>query len=74
MISKYHNEGMISGIKFLDEVIVTHLLFVDDVILFGLGNIKDWKVLHSLLYLFYNATGMEINAEKYCSYTYKIQP
>ena len=41
MISKSCNEGLISGINFSDEVIITHFLFVDDVILFGLNNIKD---------------------------------
>ena len=73
MISKARNKGYILGLKFLDEVIITRFLFVYDVILFGLDNIRDWKVLHSLLDLFCNATGMEVNPKKYCSYTYKAR-
>ena len=72
--SKAQNEGLLSGIKFSYEVIITHLLFVDDVIIFGLDNIKEWKIIFSLLDLLCNAIGMEVNIEKSCSFIHKIQP
>lgn len=55
------------------KVLVYHLLFVDDVLLFGLDNIYEWKIMHSLLDVFCNATGMNINIEKSCIYTHNTQ-
>ena len=40
LIFKSHNEGIFSCIKFSDDDIITHFLFVDDVILLGLDNIE----------------------------------
>ena len=40
LISKTRNEGFLLGIKFWDDIIITHLICVDDVILFDLDKIK----------------------------------
>ena len=74
LISKARDEGKLSSIKFSNDIIISHLLFVDDVILFRLDNIKEWKIMHTLLDLFCNATVMEVNIEKSCSYIHKIHP
>ena len=44
LIFKSHNEGLLSGIKFSDDIIISHLLFVDDGILFGLDNTKNGRL------------------------------
>jgi hypothetical protein len=43
---------------------ITHLMFVDDVILFGSGNITEWEVFKEVLDLFFQATGMAFSPQK----------
>jgi hypothetical protein len=43
---------------------ITHIMFVDDVILFGIGYIVEWKAYKEVLDLFCKATGMEFNTQK----------
>ena len=43
---------------------LAHLLFIDDVILFGLGTIEQWQHYKALLDLLCSATGMKISEEK----------
>ena len=40
LISKDRNEGLLWGIKFSDDIIITHFICVDDIILFDLDKIK----------------------------------
>ena len=72
MVTKACKEGHISSIKLSKEVKITHLLFVDDVIFFGLDNIEYWKVLHGKLETFCNPTGMEVNEKNPCIYAHKV--
>ena len=55
---------MIFGIKVSPSLNLTHLLFVDDVILFGLGIVEEWKNYKKLLDTFCYATGMKISVAK----------
>ena len=64
LIRNVVQRGAISGVKVSPSLNLTHLLFVDDVILFGLGTLGEWKHYKELLDLFCSATGMEINDEK----------
>jgi hypothetical protein len=57
-------DGSIQGIKISDFVRVTHLLFVDDVLLMGKGMMEEWIQLKQTLDLFSNATRMLVNKEK----------
>ena len=57
MVSKACKDGHFTTIRFSSIVEVTHLLFVYDVIFFGLANIKEWKHLHSSLDIFCNRNG-----------------
>ena len=41
-----------------------HLLFVDDVVLFGVGTKDEWVVYKNILALFCEASCMEISQEK----------
>jgi len=45
---------------------LSHILFLDDVILFGCGGFEEWRVLQQVLKIFCAATGMLISSEKYC--------
>ena len=58
--------GKVKGIKISKELSLTHLLFVDDVILFGIGTFEEWIALKVLLDIFCEASGMLINSEKSC--------
>ena len=55
--------GKFEGLKIASTLQISHLIFVDDVI-FGPGNIEEWKYLLEILRVFCNASGMEINVEK----------
>jgi hypothetical protein len=43
---------------------ITHLLFVDDVLIFCSGRVGDTITLEEILSLFHSATRMKINAKK----------
>ena len=58
--------GYVKGIKITKYLSLTHLLFVDDVILFGVGTYEEWLALKVLLDTFCAASGMLINFEKSC--------
>jgi hypothetical protein len=57
-------ENKIKGIPVARGVKITHLMFVDDIILFGIGNMVEWKVYQKILELFCKATGMVISPHK----------
>ena len=58
--------GKIKGIKISSHLSLTHLLFVDDVILFGLGSFKEWMAFKVILDTFCEAFGRCINLNKSC--------
>ena len=58
--------GRLKGIKMGENISITHLLFVDDVLLFGDGSLRDAQAIHQALYLYCKATGMEVNHQKSC--------
>ena len=73
LIIKAREDGLFTCIKFSEKLLITHLLFVDDVILFGLDNIYEWKTMLSLLVVFCNDSSMDISSEKSCIYTHNIR-
>jgi hypothetical protein len=56
--------NLIKGIKLSQAVSISHLLFVDDVILFGAGLVQEVKAWANILDIFCKATGMQISATK----------
>jgi hypothetical protein len=56
--------GRFSGIKISNGLAITHLLFVDDILIFCDGSKRDADLLSEGLTLFKLATGMIINAQK----------
>ena len=58
--------GRIRGIKISPQLSLTHLLFVDDVIMFGVGSFEEWMALKVILDTFCEASSMSINLDKSC--------
>lgn len=61
--------GIIKGVIIYGNLSLTHLLFVDDVLLFGRQCALEWKWYYRIIKEFCLATGMEINYEKSCFYS-----
>ena len=55
---------MIQGIKISSILALIHLLFVDDVVLFGVGTLKEWWAFDVILALWSSASSMCISVEK----------
>ena len=57
-------KGHIKGFQYSPSLSLTHLLFVDDVILFDIGTVSEWGAFKEALELFFSATGMVVSKEK----------
>jgi hypothetical protein len=57
-------DNKLKGIKVTRNIILTHLLFVDNVLLFDRGMMKEWEVYKGIITLYYTATCMVINPLK----------
>ncbi len=64
LIKDMHLKGRLMGIRITDSCIITHLLFVDDVLIFLNGGIGDLTTLQKTISLFQFATSMVINNSK----------
>ena len=52
------------GIQVSHQLFITHLLFIDDVLIFYLGSARDAATIGEILELFSKSTRMEINVGK----------
>ena len=66
MITDARDHGLIKGIKISSTLGLTHLLFVDDVILLGTGTLTEWIAFEVILSTFCKASGMCISLDKSC--------
>ena len=66
MIVDAREHGLIKGIKISSSLALTHLLFMDDVILLGSGTPSEWMDFEFILSTFCKASGMCISLEKSC--------
>lgn len=64
MIHEARRQGDLKGIEVAVNIWVTHLLFVDDILLFNNGSIEDCQSLKNILDLFLKAVGLKINEQK----------
>ena len=64
IIHKAKLDGAIKGIKVSTTEEVTHTFFVDDVLLFGEGTIRNLEAFLALIDKYRRATGMVVNVEK----------
>lgn len=58
------NKGLIHGVQISPNLQITHLLFVDDVLMYGSSSEREAGRLREILSLFSKATGMEVNENK----------
>eukprot|EP00253_Pinus_taeda_P015495 PITA_15495 len=63
-IHEAKRQGTLKGIEVAQNFWVTHLLFVDDIILFNNGSLEDCRTLKRILDLFLKSTGLCINERK----------
>ena len=66
LIADARDHGLIKGIKITSSLALTHLLFVDDVILLGSGTLSEWMAFDVILSTFCKALGMNISMDKSC--------
>eukprot|EP00253_Pinus_taeda_P030204 PITA_30204 len=64
LLASARDRQQIMGIKIAEDFFLTHLLFVDDVLIFLNGSIGDSTALQHAMHLFQMATGMKINVQK----------
>ena len=64
MIIEAKWKGKITDIKISSALMVTHLLFVDDVMIFCFHKIDKWRILYETLTIFCLALGMGISLEE----------
>ena len=64
IILNAHLAGHITGYQYTPDLSITHMLFVDDVLLFGIGTVGEWKAYKEALDLFCSATGMAVSIKK----------
>eukprot|EP00253_Pinus_taeda_P017096 PITA_17096 len=64
LIHKARREEKVKGIEVAINLFITHLLFVDDILIFSNGSYNELKELRCILDLFLKATGMQINSRK----------
>ena len=58
------HKGHIIRFQYSHSLLLTHLLFVDDVILYGVGTAEEWGSYKESLDFFCSATGMVFSSEK----------
>jgi len=64
LIKDMHHIGRLSGIKLTEDCTITHLLFMDDVLMFLNRGIGDLTTIQNIIHLFKTAIGMAINNYK----------
>lgn len=64
LIDSAKRNGDFNGLRITDECTLTHLLFVDDVMIFLDGSIRDSRAFSNIINLFSSATGMLANHSK----------
>ena len=72
LLLEAHRGGNLNGIDISQHQQITHLLFVDDVLIFCSGTVHDLNTIVEILALFSSATGMEINERKSTLTTHRL--
>ena len=62
LVSSVRKNGREKSIKIGRNCLLPHLLFLDDVFLFGNGSCRDAQWYKEILDLYMHATGIEVNA------------
>eukprot|EP00253_Pinus_taeda_P023539 PITA_23539 len=68
LIQKARREGKVKGIEVAINLFISHLLFIDDILIFSNGSANEINEFKSIFDLFLKATGMQINFRKSQAY------
>ena len=52
---------------------MTHLLFIDDILIFGVGILEEWGKYHQIINVFGIASGMVVSQHKYAFLYFEVQ-
>jgi hypothetical protein len=74
LLKKVVEEGSFHGLKVATETIISHLFFVDNVLILSIGKFEDWMVFQSILTNFCLASSMDVNCQKSCFLAQNIDP
>ena len=64
LIKDATSKGNLKGIVISSELVLTHILLVDDVVVFDHGLLEEWRCFKSIIDLFSAPSGMLVNIEK----------
>ena len=64
LIDSEKRSGRLRDLNIIDQFTLSHLPFVDDILIFLSGSVQDIMSMKEALKLFSSATGMEINKGK----------
>jgi len=64
LVLKAKREGNLKGINVSSLHYITHLLFVDDVLIFGDGSAEEWQTYNELIQLFCEELRMKVSSQK----------
>jgi len=70
LITKDKNEGRLKGVRIVDNIILSHLLFLDDILIFLDGNTNESYVFNTTLNYFFKAIRMVNNQENFILTTF----
>ena len=66
LIIEVKREWTIKDIRVIGSIGISHLPFIDDILLFGQGSLKEMKHYKILVDAYYGATSIEVNYNKSC--------
>ena len=64
LISNAKQAGNLRGIQVSRNQNLTHVLFVDDVLLFGIASVVEWRNYYDIVNTYCSASGMKISSSK----------
>ena len=64
-ILQANEKGELKGVKVVAKALLSHLLLLDDVLLFGMGKVEEWRHFNKLLSFFCETSRMLININKF---------
>jgi hypothetical protein len=72
MLNFAKEEGLLKGIDLGIDCVITHLIFVDDVLLAGMATVAEWGVFRNILNCFCRIYGMKISLSKSSFYYHSV--
>ncbi len=64
LVGKERTNDKIEGIEVVSQKVVTNILFMDDVLLFSFGLMKDWESFNIIINLYREASGLVVSLSK----------